>query len=46
MENVRKIEKNLLSSGVLTFAFCEISVHASGKNNFNILIGLPWWRSG
>lgn len=38
METVRIIGKNLLSSGVLTFAFCEISVHASGRNNLKILV--------
>lgn len=38
MENDRRIEKSLLSSGVLTFAFCEISVHASGRNNLKILV--------
>lgn len=38
MENVRVIEKNSSSSDVLTFAFYKISVHASGRNNFKILV--------
>ena len=34
----RIIGKNLLSSGVLTFASGEISLPASGRNNFKIVV--------
>ena len=38
MEAGRIIGRNLLRSGVLAFAFCEISVHASGRDNFKMLV--------